>query len=158
MGNLTIISQDLAQELFTDAFRAYVGARKWISYGDLAERTSMPERTLRSYGEGRATPGTAGLLTLISVLPSGFAERLLAPTGKGHVSELGAGEGNPLLVHDSAARMVALIAAALVDKDSPGRIDHREMAALDRAADELAEVVGQYRAFRSENKKLRSVA
>lgn len=137
MANSGLVLQDLAQEAFTDAFRRHVGRGKALSCEQVSEKSGVPLRTVRSYHGGQATPGLAGLLSLLSVLPPSFANELLALAGLGGAAANSARAADSYVLNASLTDFAAQIGAHLKD----GRIDHRELREELEKAKEVSDVL-----------------
>jgi hypothetical protein len=123
------ITQDAVQKRLTDALRRYVGLGRPFSVAEFAKATGIPERTIKSYQGGQATPGLAYLLRMMAVLPPEFADMVLIPADLGNVSRIHRGpHGSSLDVHALASQLNSLIAQALADD---GIIDHLEEAEME---------------------------
>ena len=128
MSNKQLISQEVAARTVEDALRLRVGRGRRHSFDGLAEASGIPLRTLESYVQG-STPGLGNLLTLCSLLGSGFTSDILRCVGQA------AREADPDAPHHARAltaltAVAAQLAAALED----GALDHREKAQLRPAA------------------------
>ena len=128
MSDIDEISQEAVQKQVTDTLRRYVGLGRPFSVTEFAKATSIPERTLKSYQGGQATPSFAYMLRLMAVLPPEFADAVLAPANLGNVSRIHRGRGSSLDVHALASQLNSLIAQALADD---GIIDHLEEADME---------------------------
>ncbi len=122
------MTQEAVQKRITEALRKYVGLGRPFSISEFATATQIPERTLKSYQGGQATPGLAYLLRMMSILPPEFADMVLAPANLGNVSRIHRGQGSSLDVHALASQLNSLIAQALADD---GIIDHLEEAEME---------------------------
>lgn len=125
----TPIAQDLAQARFTASFRLFVGRGRPYALDALAAATGIPPATLKSYQDGRATPGHGYLLTLIRALPVEFAAAVLEPAGISHLARLDddAAGATSYALNATVTALCGSLGAALAD----GRFDHREEAALE---------------------------
>ena len=128
--------------------RLYVGRGRPYSAESLAEATGIPERTIRSYQMGDATPGLANLLALIRCLGGVFAAACLEDAGVAAVLMQDDLEADPRELATAQAESLAKLVAALED----GRIDHTEapelLALARRLMPMLAAFVRQYGAVR----------
>lgn len=128
MSEVNEITQDFVQKRLTEALRKHVGLGRPFSVAEFAAATHIPERTIKSYQGGQATPGLAYLLRIMAVLPPEFADMVLAPANLGNVSRIHRGQGTSLDVHALASQLNSLIAQALADD---GIIDHLEEAEME---------------------------
>lgn len=128
MSDVQIISPESSQKRLTEALRKYVGLGRPYSVAAFAKETGIPERTIKSYQGGQATPGLGYLLRMMAVLPPEFADMLLSLAGLGNVSRTDHGNANSLAVHALASELNSLIAQALAND---GIIDHKEEADME---------------------------
>jgi len=122
------ITQEAVQKRLTEALRKYVGLGRPYSVAEFAKATGIPERTIKSYQGGQATPGLAYLLRMMGVLPPEFTDMILVPANLVNVSRIHRGHGSSLDVHALASQLNSLIAQALADD---GMIDHLEEAEME---------------------------
>jgi hypothetical protein len=122
------ISPEASQIRLTEALRKYVGLGRQYSVTAFAKATGIPERTLKSYQGGQATPGLGYLLRMMAVLPPEFADMVLSVAGLGNVSRTDRSNANSLAVHALASELNSLIAQALAND---GMIDHIEEAEME---------------------------
>ncbi len=106
--------------------RLYVGRGRPYSSESLAEATGIPERTIRSYQMGHATPGLTNLLALINCLGGVFAAACLEDAGVVTVLTHDDLEVDPHQLATLKAESLAKLVAALED----GRIDYTEAPEL----------------------------
>ena len=128
MSDPYAISPEATQKRLTEALRRYVGLGRPFSVAAFAEATGIPERTIKSYQGGQATPGLGYLLRMMAVLPPEFADMVLALAGLGNVSRTDRSDANSLAVHALASELNSLIAQALAND---GFIDHMEEAEME---------------------------
>ena len=123
-----------ARRLIGDTLRLYVGLHRRFSWADLAGAAAIKEGTLRSYAaEGGAEMPFHVLINVFSALPIEARARVLAPLGV-TVREADVDDAATLRrTLAQASRLVADGTEALED----GALDHRERAALARAAADL---------------------
>lgn len=143
-ANVTAITSDLAQEAFTDAFRAEVGHGKPFSRSSLAEVTGFDTTTIGSWMDGKSCPCLHKMLRLMAVLGPRFTNRILAVAGLGDAVRLEPERACILEVHAAGAELVQKVASFLVDPRSPGRIDPGERAALVPHIRRLHEISGDF--------------
>ncbi len=135
MSNPAAIVQDVAAGAMRRALGLFVGQGRAHSIDAVAAATEIPERTLRSYQAGEATPGLANLYRIKAVLPPAFANELLALSGLGGARRLDSSAKAAAIVMTELATETALFAKALQD----GRLDHIERAELRRTLPALIE-------------------
>lgn len=128
MSDPQSISQELVQKRLTEALRKHVGLGRSFSVSDFSVATGIPERTIKSYQGGQATPGLSYLLRMMAVLPVEFTDMVLSPAGLGNVSRTDGTGTNSLAVHAMASELNSLIAQALAND---GVIDHREESEME---------------------------
>ncbi len=124
-----------------------MGLGKQYSVAAFARATGIPERTIKSYQGGQATPGLSYLLCMMAELPPEFADRILALAGLGNVTNIRRDMASSLEVHALAANLNTLIAAALADD---GMIDHQEEAGIEPAVRALQSQCNAWLTRRSE--------
>jgi hypothetical protein len=124
-GNVALVPQDVATRVVRDALAPFVGRGRRFSVQQLAAASGVSARSLEGYVAGAATPGLAGLLSLMAVLPPAFADAVLAPAGL-HASPADRQTATGFEICAGLGAATGDFAAALAD----GRIDHREAADL----------------------------
>lgn len=123
---LRLIPHDVAQRRFADSVRLFVGFGRRYPVEALAHATAIPVSTMRSYHEGRATPGLCNLWALAGVLPPAFINMNLELAGMGGAYMLAPYDGT---AHTAVAQLTARL-HKLTQALSDGQIDHAEARAL----------------------------
>jgi hypothetical protein len=134
MTNIHELTHELVQERLTTAIRCCAGFGQKYSVAEVAELTGIPERTIKSYHQGQACPGTPALLKLMLVLGPEFAG-MLTELADMTVTHHGDDRVCSLSLNAHAAGLTALIARHMVD----GFIDHREEAIQEPVVRELVQ-------------------
>jgi len=133
MSESGLISADLLRRVTSDALALYCGEGRRYSRDLLASATGQDVRTVKAHVLGECAPSAPALLSYCRVLPSAFAQQILALAGV-----TGLRKDDCVVSPGSAlaemAEGVAVLAEALAD----GRIDHTERPRLLR---ELREAV-----------------
>ena len=126
MTDVPAYSHDHVTRRLAATLRLYVGRGQPYSAESLAEATGIPERTIRSYQMGHATPGLTNLLALIRCLGGVFAGAILEDAGVAAVLVRDDLDADPRELATLKAESLARLVAALED----GRIDHTEAPEL----------------------------
>jgi hypothetical protein len=115
------ITQEDVQDAFVAAFKRRVGPGK-MDIAELANKTGIPVRTLKSYRDREALPGMVNNLRICVVLGPDFASEIMHPAGLGGVESI---ELQPLdgpATNTMLTQLVCVLTRALED----GQIDHLE--------------------------------
>ena len=140
MTESTLTRHDHATRRLAATMRLYVGRGRPLSAESLAEATSIPERTIRSYQMGHATPGLANLLALIRCLGGVFTAACLEDAGVVAVLTQDDLDVDPRELATLKAESLAKLVAALED----GHIDHIEAPELVALARRLMPVLAAF--------------
>ncbi len=128
------ITQDLVREAITDAIRRFVGLGKQFSADEVAAKTGIDVRTVRSYLSGESPPSIHRLLRLGMVLGPPFLNEILLIANLGGVKRLGQAEVDaPETVREMVSQTKLML-----DRLADGNFDHRERAATGRELLKLA--------------------
>jgi uncharacterized membrane protein YebE (DUF533 family) len=123
MIDIRDFGQQVAQGV-EDVFRLYVGQGRRFSYGTLADATTIPVSTLKSYANGAAMPVHA-LLRLIAVLPAEAGNQLMRPSGFKLVP-IEADEDD----WEGIGAEASMLTFEIFDAKKDGHVDHRERERL----------------------------
>lgn len=126
MTEAALTRHDHVARRFAATMRLYVGRGRPYSAESLAEATGIPERTIRSYQMGHATPGFANLLALMFCLGGVFTAACLEDAGVAAVLMHDDLDADPHQLATVKAESLAKLVAALEDH----RIDHTEAPEL----------------------------
>ena len=130
MTDAPAYSHDHVTRRLAATLRLYVGRGRPYSAESLAEATGIPERTIRSYRMGHATPGLVNLLALIRCLGGVFAGAILEDAGVAAVLLQDDLDTDPRELATRYERDGADELARLVAALEDGRIDHTEAPEL----------------------------
>ena len=129
MTNLDSFDQEFAAGVVSDALRRHIGPGKAFTYAQAAEALGEDGRTIKSWCAGDTTPRTHSHLRLMCFLGVAYVNDLLRPAGY-QAKPLDGGCGDDFKLNAGLAGALTVIAEALGDDATPGRIDHRERAAV----------------------------
>ena len=138
---------------FRKAMTLYVGRGKAWSAEEISEATGISCNTLYAYGRGETAPSFASALTLMSVMDSRFANKVLSPTGltAHRVDEM---DNDTLRANAEISRVGARLADMLRD----GRFDHMEKAEIrEHLFPVLRDAINQWLAAEEAAPSLRAV-
>lgn len=117
-----------------DALALFVGRGRRYSVDAAAGAADIKPRTLKSYVEGKATPGLHVFLSLAAAMPLAWTNSILSLAGL-RAEPIGEGYSDGPMVMCSVTKFAARLAEMLAD----GRINHMERAALPAMLRSLAE-------------------
>jgi hypothetical protein len=138
MLKFAVVPQEVALSRQKMAFQAYAGRGK-MSFAELETASGVPERSLQGYSSGQNQMPLYAVMSVMAVLPVGFGQILLAPSGKNVVEGDEAVTGT-LALNVTVHKLAEMIARHIAD----GRIDHREEASEAPLVRELFAACGEW--------------
>ncbi len=124
MVDFDAITQGIAQETFTEAFRQFVGRseNKPFTYGQVHDATGITVKTLKSYAEGAACPCWYKLLKLFNLFGPEFVTKCLHPAGLGGVERI----SPDAMDENETLRLLVQEANEIVQRQADGVFCHRD--------------------------------
>lgn len=140
MSGVEQITHHLAAERFRDGLHIYAGCGRRFSVAALADAASIPERTMKSYHAGEATPGLHNFLRICAVLPPAFTNHVLEISGLTGARHLMVESPCGHTTMKRLAERMHMLADAMQD----GYLDHVESKQLAPPMRELATEISSF--------------